>query len=287
MKSKIIECPRDAMQGIKEWIPTELKIQYLQTLLQANFDTLDCVSFVSPKAIPQLKDSAEVLHNLDLSQTSTKLLAIIANKKGAEQAAQFADKITYQGFPFSISEQFQLRNTNKTIQESFAQLIEIQKIVEGAQQKLVVYLSMAFGNPYGEEWNLDIIKKWVQELANIGIQIIALSDTIGSADPHDVYEIFSELIPLYPDIEFGAHFHSVPDEWRSKIDAAYRAGCRRFDGAWKGYGGCPMAKNDLTGNIATENILSYLLKIENYPSLPHDLIKQIDILNQKVFAYAN
>lgn len=283
MKSKIIECPRDAMQGIASWIPTELKIQYLQTLLQAHFDTLDCVSFVSPKAIPQMRDASEVIEQLDTSHTTTKLLAIIANTKGAEQAAQWANKITYQGFPFSISEQFQLRNTHKTIEESFLQLQEIQNIVEGSGQTLVVYLSMAFGNPYGEDWNLDILKKWAEKLANVGIKILALSDTIGSANPEDVYTIFSELIPLYPQIEFGAHFHSVPSEWFVKIDAAYQAGCRRFDGAWKGYGGCPMAKNDLTGNIATENIIQYLYEKENYPKLTENLQNQIYQLNQKVF----
>ncbi len=283
MKSKIIECPRDAMQGITEWIPTELKIQYLQTLLKANFDTLDCVSFVSPKAIPQMKDATEVIENLDISQTSTKLLAIIANLKGAEQAAQFTSKITYQGFPFSISEQFQMRNTNKNIEESFVQLKEIQKIVENAGQTLVVYLSMAFGNPYGEDWSLEILKKWTDKMANLGIKILALSDTIGSANPEDIHTIFSELIPLYPQIEFGAHFHAVPDNWYSKIDSAFKAGCRRFDGAWKGYGGCPMAKNELTGNIATENILQYLAEKENYPNLNPELLNSIYQLNQKIF----
>ncbi len=283
MKSKIIECPRDAMQGIPSWIPTELKIQYLQTLLKANFDTLDCVSFVSPKAIPQMKDASEVIENLDLSQTSTKLLAIIANLKGAEQAAQYASKITYQGFPFSISEQFQLRNTHKTIQESFVQLQEILNIVENAGQILVVYLSMAFGNPYGEDWNLEILKNWVDKMAHLGIKILALSDTIGTANPDDIHSIFSELIPLYPQIEFGAHFHAVPEDWYSKIDSAYKAGCRRFDGAWKGYGGCPMAKNELTGNIATENILQYLIDHENYPILNQELLNSIYQLNQKIF----
>ncbi|GIV44524.1 MAG: hydroxymethylglutaryl-CoA lyase [Bacteroidia bacterium] len=283
MKSKIIECPRDAMQGIQQWIPTELKIQYLQTLLQAGFDTLDCVSFVSPKAIPQMKDATEVIENLNITQTSTKLLAIIANIKGAEQAANYAHKIHYQGFPFSISEQFQLRNTHKTIDQSFVQLKEIQNIVKNAGQTLVVYLSMAFGNPYGEEWNLEILKKWADKMAHIGIEILALSDTIGSANPEDVYAIFSQLIPLYPTIEFGAHFHALPNDWYPKIDAAYQAGCRRFDGAWKGYGGCPMAKNDLTGNIPTENIIQYLNQKENYPNIPQDLLNQIYQLNQKIF----
>ncbi len=283
MKSKIIECPRDAMQGLTQWVPTELKIQYLQTLLQANFDTLDCVSFVSPKAIPQMKDSSEVIQNLDISNTQTKLLAIIANIKGAEQAASFAPKITYQGFPFSISEQFQLRNTNKTIEESWVQLKEIQNIVQNAGQTLVVYLSMAFGNPYGEEWNLNILKKWTDKMATIGIKILALSDTIGSANPTDIIQIFRELIPNYPQIEFGAHFHALPNDWKSKLEAAYQAGCRRFDGAWKGYGGCPMAKNELTGNIATENIIQFLQEKENFLPLDPELINQIYELNQKIF----
>lgn len=283
MKSKIIECPRDAMQGIPNWIPTELKIEYIQTLLKANFDTIDCVSFVSPKAIPQMKDASEVIQSLDLSNTSSKLLAIIANLKGAEQAAQFSPKITYQGFPFSISEQFQLRNTNKTIEESFLQLQEIQKIVEQAGQTLVVYLSMAFGNPYGEVWNLDILRKWVDKMANLGIKILALSDTIGSAKLEDIQKIFTELIPAYPQIEFGAHFHAIPEEAILKIDAAYQAGCRRFDGAWKGYGGCPMAKNELTGNIPTEIIIDYLNQKENYTKLTSNLLSEIYTLNQKVF----
>ncbi|MCO6176028.1 hydroxymethylglutaryl-CoA lyase [Flavobacterium sp. NRK F10] len=253
---KIIECPRDAMQGIKAFIPTEKKVQYIQSLLRVGFDTIDFGSFVSPKAIPQMQDTAEVLAQLDLSQTKSKLLAIVANTKGAELASVHSE-IQYLGFPFSISENFQMRNTHKTIAESFVTLQEILNIAARTNKEVVAYLSMGFGNPYGDPWNVDIVGEWTEKLANMGITILSLSDTIGSSTPEVINYLFSNLIPEYPDIEFGAHLHTTPDSWHEKVDAAYKAGCKRFDGAIKGYGGCPMAKDDLTGNMPTEKLLSY------------------------------
>jgi hydroxymethylglutaryl-CoA lyase len=253
---KIIECPRDAMQGIKTWIPTEQKITYLQSLLRVGFDSLDFGSFVSPKAIPQMQDTAEVLQSLNLSQTKTKLLAIVANTKGAEQAVQH-QAIQYLGFPFSISENFQMRNTHKTIAESLVTLQEILDLAHANHKEVVAYLSMGFGNPYGDPWNVEIVGEWTERLANMGVKILSLSDTIGSSTPEVITYLFSNLIPKYPNIEFGAHLHTAPNQWFEKVNAAYQAGCLRFDGAIKGFGGCPMAKDDLTGNMPTEKLLSY------------------------------
>lgn len=253
---KIIECPRDAMQGIKMFIPTEKKVQYIQSLLRVGFDTLDFGSFVSPKAIPQMQDTAEVLAQLDLSETKTKLLAIIANTKGAELASVH-NEIQYLGFPFSISENFQMRNTHKTIAESLITLQEILEIAAKTNKEVVAYLSMGFGNPYGDPWNVEIVGEWTEKLADMGVTILSLSDTVGSSTPEDITYLFSNLIPKYPNIEFGAHLHTTPDKWFEKVDAAYKAGCIRFDGAIKGFGGCPMAKDDLTGNMPTEKMLSY------------------------------
>lgn len=255
-KIKIIECPRDAMQGIKPFIPTERKVDYIQSLLRVGFDTIDFGSFVSPKAIPQMVDTAEVLARLDLSQTTSKLLAIIANTQGAEMASVHKD-IQYLGFPFSISENFQMRNTHKTIAESLITLQEILEIAEKANKEVVTYISMGFGNPYGDPWNVDVVGEWTGKLAAMGVKILSLSDTIGSSTPEVISYLFSNLIPKYPNIEFGAHLHTTPDKWFEKIDAAYQAGCRRYDGAIQGFGGCPMAKDDLTGNMPTEKMLSY------------------------------
>ena len=253
---KIIECPRDAMQGIKPFIPTERKVTYIQSLLRVGFDTIDFGSFVSPKAIPQMQDTAEVLAQLDLSQTTSKLLAIIANTQGA-QAAATHQEIQYLGFPFSISENFQMRNTHKTIAESLVTLEEILNIADASNKEVVAYLSMGFGNPYGDPWNVEIVGEWTQKLSTMGVKILSLSDTIGSSTPEVISYLFSNLIPQYPSIEFGAHLHTTPDKWFEKIDAAYKAGCRRYDGAIQGFGGCPMAKDDLTGNMPTEKMLSY------------------------------
>jgi hydroxymethylglutaryl-CoA lyase len=253
---ELIECPRDAMQGIKEFIPTQKKIDYINLLIEAGFHTIDFGSFVSPKAIPQMADTAEVLKGLKLND-KTKLLAIIANKRGAQDAAHF-EEINYLGYPFSVSEEFQKRNTNTTLEESLTVLEEIKAIADKANKDLVVYLSMAFGNPYGEEWNPDNVIKWAERLhREFGIKTLALSDTIGTSSRGSIDRLFNGLIPALPGVTFGAHLHTTPDTWREKVDAAYQAGCRRFDGALKGFGGCPMAKDDLTGNMPTEKMLGY------------------------------
>jgi hydroxymethylglutaryl-CoA lyase len=253
---KIIECPRDAMQGIKPFIPTDKKVAYIQSLLRVGFDSIDFGSFVSPRAIPQMQDTAAVLAQLDLSQTTSKLLAIIANTKGAKIASKH-NEIQYLGFPFSISENFQMRNTHKTIAESLVALEEILEIADKSNKEVVAYLSMGFGNPYGDPWNVEIVGDWTEKLSNMGVKILSLSDTVGSSTPDVISYLFSNLILQYPEIEFGAHLHTTPDKWFEKIDAAYRAGCRRYDGAIQGFGGCPMAKDDLTGNMPTEKLLSY------------------------------
>ncbi|MDX1272214.1 hydroxymethylglutaryl-CoA lyase [Bizionia paragorgiae] len=254
---KVIECPRDAMQGIKDFIPTEQKVQYIQSLLRVGFDTIDFGSFVSPKAIPQMVDTREVLAQLDLSKTTSKLLAIIANVRGAEDACKHPE-IDYLGYPFSISENFQMRNTHKTIAQSVVALQEILNIANKHNKEVVVYISMGFGNPYGDPWNVDIVGEWTERLAKMGVKILSLSDTVGTSNPENINYLFSHLIPEYSNIEFGAHLHTTPNTWFEKIDAAYKSGCRRFDGAIQGFGGCPMAKDDLTGNMPTEKLLSYL-----------------------------
>ena len=278
---KLIECPRDAMQGIREFIPTEKKVAYLNKLLQVGFDTIDFGSFVSPKAIPQLRDTAAVLDQLDLSNTSSKLLAIVANKRGALDAVKF-EEIAFLGYPFSISETFQLRNTNATIAESLERVRDIQEICVQHGKALVIYISMGFGNPYGDAWNVDIVGHWVETLAEMGIGILALSDTIGIANPESITYLFSELIPAYPAIEFGAHLHTVPQNWEEKVVAAYNSGCLRFDSALKGYGGCPMAKDDLTGNMATENLLAYfgelnILEGIDLPTFHEAMLLAVDV----------
>ena len=256
---KIIECPRDAMQGLKPFIPTEKKAAYINKLLQVGFDTIDFGSFVSPKAIPQMRDTADVLQQLDLSNTKTQLLAIVANRRGANDAAQF-EEISYLGYPFSISETFQIRNTNATIEESLSRVEQIQAIATQRKKEVVLYISMGFGNPYGDPWNVEVVQHWVDRLQQMGIRIFQLSDTIGVANPESIAYLFSNLIAAYPDLEIGAHMHTVPHKWREKIVTAYENGCRRFDGAIKGYGGCPMAKDDLTGNMPTENMIAYFME---------------------------
>ena len=260
---KIIECPRDAMQGIKPFIPTERKVAYIQSLLRVGFDSIDFGSFVSPKAIPQMQDTAEVLARLDLSQTRSKLLAIIANTQGATLAAVHPE-IQYLGFPFSISENFQMRNTHKTIAESLITLQEILEIADKTNKEVVAYLSMGFGNPYGDPWNVEIVGDWTEKLSLMGVKILSLSDTVGSSTADVISYLFSNLIPKYPEIEFGAHLHTTAGKWFEKIDAAYKAGCRRFDGAIQGFGGCPMASDNLTGNMPTEKLLSYFTAQKEY-----------------------
>jgi len=252
----LIECPRDAMQGWGHFIPTAEKINYLNALLKVGFDVLDFGSFVSAKAIPQLADTKQVIPGLDMSSSRTKLLAIIANTKGAEDAVHY-DEITYLGFPFSISETFQLRNTNKTIAQSLMQVEEIQNLCAKRGKELVIYISMGFGNPYGDDYNAEVAINWVRTLSGLGIRTIAMADTVGVANPANITYIFDQLIPEFKDIHIGAHFHSAPDKWEEKIQSAYNAGCTRFDSAMKGIGGCPMAEDELVGNIATENIIAW------------------------------
>jgi hydroxymethylglutaryl-CoA lyase len=258
---QLIECPRDAMQGLKEFIPTSDKIRYINQLLKVGFHTIDFGSFVSPKAVPQMKDTAEVLQSLELKNNDTQLLAIVANVRGAEDACKH-EEIDYLGYPFSISETFQLRNTNATIADSIDRLEQINSIAIEYGKEMVVYISMGFGNPYGDEWNTDIVKQWTEKLINMGVKIISLSDTIGVANPESIRYLFGDLIPAYPEIEFGAHLHTQPHNWKEKVVAAYEKGCRRFDSAIKGYGGCPMAKDDLTGNMPTENLVYYFEEME-------------------------
>lgn len=254
---QLVECPRDAMQGIHTFIETEKKVAYINSLMKCGFDTLDFGSFVSPKAIPQLKDTAEVLEKLDLSSSNTQLLAIVANARGAEDALNF-EEIDYLGYPFSISETFQLRNTNATIAESLIRVEEIQKLCLKKKKKLVVYISMAFGNPYGDSWNAEVAVQWTKKLSEMGIGIIALSDTIGVSDKENITSLFSAVIPEFPQLTIGAHLHTTPDSWREKVEAAWNSGCRRFDHAVKGLGGCPMATDKLTGNMPTEKVLEFL-----------------------------
>jgi hydroxymethylglutaryl-CoA lyase len=254
---QITECPRDAMQGITAFIPTEVKAAYINLLLQVGFDTIDFGSFVSAKAIPQMQDTAAVLQRLDFHNSRSKLLAIIANYRGAEEAAQH-EQITYLGFPFSISETFQQRNANSDINEAFEIVKRIKGLCDSKGKELLVYLSMGFGNPYGDEWSNDIVLHWAQKLIGEGIQYISLADTIGIATPEQIESLYTLLSTQFPETIFGVHLHSTPDTWREKVEAAYKSGCKRFDAALKGYGGCPMAKDELTGNIATENVIAYL-----------------------------
>jgi len=271
---KIIECPRDAMQGISEFIPTDIKAAYINQLLKVGFDTIDFGSFVSPKAIPQLKDTAQVLAQLDLENTSSKLLSIIANTRGAVDACNF-EEINYLGFPLSVSEQFQQRNTKKSIAQALSTVEEIQNLSVKNNKELVVYLSMAFGNPYGENYHPDIVAKLTEKLHQLEIGIVALSDTIGVSSPTNIAPLFSTLIQEYPSIEFGAHFHTTPDKWEEKVESAYQNGCRRFDAALKGYGGCPMAKDDLVGNMPTEKLITYFT--EDLGLNPFELDKSLTL----------
>ncbi|MEO8761903.1 MAG: hydroxymethylglutaryl-CoA lyase [Bacteroidia bacterium] len=282
-KLKLVECPRDAMQGIKEFIPTATKTAYINSLLQVGFDTIDFGSFVSPKAIPQLQDTAEVLKGLDLSKTKSKLLSIIANTRGAQDACNF-EEISYLGFPFSISETFQQRNTNSSIDQSLKTVDEIQNLCSKNNKQLVVYLSMAFGNPYGDKWNSDICITWAKKLHDMGIRIIAPSDTIGSSTPETINYLFSNLIPEFTDVEFGAHLHSTTEKVVEKVEAAYNSGCRRFDSAVLGFGGCPMATDDLTGNIATERMVNYFVSKSIETGLNLDLLNG-DVLKQSTLLF--
>lgn len=271
---KVIDCPRDAMQGLEHFVPTDVKATYINLLLKAGFHTIDFGSFVSPKAVPQMRDTAELLGKLDLTQTSSKLLAIVANLRGAQDAAAF-EQIDYLGFPFSISETFQQRNTGSSIDESLGRVEEIQKLCQSTGKELVVYVSMAFGNPYGEAWHPDIAAEWSGRLhEELEVSTLALSDTIGSSTPENIVPLFTDLMAAFPKVEFGAHLHSKPESWKEKISAAYGAGCRRFDGAVKGYGGCPMSGDDLTGNVATELMVSYFEEEKETTGVDQEQLKE-------------
>ncbi|KAA0991107.1 beta/alpha barrel domain-containing protein [Dyadobacter aurulentus] len=253
---KIIECPRDAWQGFHPFIPTNQKAAYINQLLKVGFDTIDFGSFVSAKAMPQVSDTASLLNQLDVAQSKTKLLAIVANERGAAEACRF-EQITHLGYPFSISETFQLRNTNASIAESVERVKRICEVALISKKQVVIYISMGFGNPYGDPWEPAIVMDWVEKLVKLGVRVFSLADTVGLAKSEDISALFAQLIPGSPDLEFGAHFHTVPDQWRNKIEAAYQSGCRRFDGALLGYGGCPMAQNDLVGNMPTEHLVDF------------------------------
>lgn len=249
------------MQGLHDFIPTDVKAKYINQLLAVGFDTIDFGSFVSPKAIPQMRDTSEVLSQLDLSETTSKLLAIVANIRGAKSASEY-DEIEYLGYPLSLSETFQQRNTNRSINDAFDDLAEMQELSEAHEKTLVVYLSMGFGNPYGDPYEMDYVGNFVERLDNMEVSVISLADTIGVSQPNNITKLFESLIPKFPHIEFGAHLHSTPNTIKEKVEAAYHAGCRRMDGAIKGFGGCPMAKDDLTGNMATEVMIDWLLQNE-------------------------
>ncbi|MCC8425526.1 hydroxymethylglutaryl-CoA lyase [Mucilaginibacter sp. UR6-11] len=279
---KLTECPRDAMQGLPGFVPTVVKAAYINLLLQIGFDTIDFGSFVSPKAIPQMRDTADVLAKLDLRNTQSKLLAIVANYRGAEEAVSH-DAITYLGYPFSISETFQLRNANATLIDAFETVKRIKQLCADKGKELIVYLSMGFGNPYGDEWNIEIVKYWTGKLVYEGIKIVALSDTIGIATAEQIAGIYPVLCQAFPQTEFGVHLHSTPTTWHEKVEAAYQSGCRRFDSALKGYGGCPMAKDDLTGNIATENLIGYLETQNVLSRLNYDKLQEALDYSVRVF----
>jgi len=279
---KITECPRDAMQGLHNFVPTDIKTAYINLLLQVGFDTIDFGSFVSAKAIPQMQDTAAVLAKLDLSNSRSKLLAIVANLRGAEEAMKF-EEITYLGFPFSISETFQQRNTNSGIEDSFNTVKQIHALCGRHNKQLRIYLSMAFGNPYGDEWNADIVAHWAEKMVGEGINIISLADTTGVSTPENIGYLYRHLSANFPETEFGVHLHSIPQTSIRKIKAAYVSGCTNFDSALKGYGGCPMAADDLTGNIATETLMGYLT--EQRVELNFDMDKWAEAMafSEKVF----
>lgn len=278
---KLIECPRDAMQGILDFIPTSEKIAYLNKLLRVGFHTLDCGSFVSPKAIPQMRDTQEVLDNIDLDEKQTKLSVIVANLRGANDAAA-CEQVDYLGFPFSVSENFQKRNTRKSIAESLDSVKEIYDICLAKNKDIVIYISMCFGNPYKEEWNAEIVSRWVDQIHNLGIKHFSLSDTVGVSNPKSIEQVFSVMQLEFPKAEFGAHFHTTSDKWEEKVKTAHNFGCKRFDGALKGYGGCPMAKDDLVGNMPTEKMVQYFgydtVQIEKAP------FKEALILANQIFS---
>jgi len=279
---KIIECPRDAMQGIKVFIPTESKIEYINALLKVGFDTIDVGSFVSPRYVPQMVDTPEVLDKIRWKASATKLSVIVANVRGAIEASSFP-QITYLGYPFSISETFQIRNTNSNMQKALETVGKLKEVAEGKEKEFVVYLSMAFGNPYGDPWSREIAEKWINEIDKFNIKFISLSDTIGVAKPDTITYFFQHLTNVFSHIEFGAHFHTTPDTWREKIEAAYNNGCKRFDGAINGYGGCPMAEDNLTGNMPTENLVAYFDEMKEETGLNRNHLPEAMRIAVEVF----
>lgn len=281
-KIKITECPRDAMQGLHRFIPTEIKAAYINSLLRVGFDTIDFGSFVSAKVIPQMQDTSAVLQQLDLSDTKSKLLAIVANHKGAEEAAKYPE-ITYLGFPFSISETFQQRNVNSGINQAFDTVKRIKELCTVNNKELLVYLSMGFGNPYGDEWNIELVQQWTEKLVNENINHIALADTIGIATSAQIKNIYPLICSQFPETEFGIHLHATPNNWHNKIEAAYQSGCIHFDTALKGYGGCQMAQDELTGNIATENLIGYLQLQNEHLGLDLNKLQEAMDYSVKVF----
>ncbi len=282
MQVKIVECPRDAMQGFEHFIPTHLKIDYLNALIKVGFDTIDCGSFVSPKAVPMLADTEEVLNGIYNIENKTKLLVIIANMRGAENAAKH-QKISYWGYPFSISEQFQLRNTTHNISQSYTLLNNIQQLAISQNKQVLAYLSMGFGNPYKEDWSIPLALDWCKKIADLGIQHISLSDTIGVAKPQDIEALFTACNKALPHVEFGAHLHTRADNYLANITAAYNAGCRKFDTAIKGLGGCPFATDKLTGNLPTENLLAFLEDKNIETTINKSLFNDAFSLAQRVF----
>ena len=279
---QLTECPRDAMQGLKEFVPTDVKAEYINLLLQVGFDVIDFGSFVSAKAIPQMQDTAEVLKKLDLSGPRSKLLAIIANYRGAEEASRH-EEITYLGYPFSISETFQQRNANTGIADAFETVKRIKELTLNHDKKLLVYLSMGFGNPYGDQWSNELVLNWAKNLVAEGIEYISLADTIGIAATGQIKSVYSLLSSNLPNTTLGVHLHSTPDTWREKIEAAYQSGCKRFDTALKGYGGCPMAKDELTGNIATEKVIGYLQQQDLDLGLDSDKLGEAMEYSNRIF----
>ena len=278
----LVECPRDAMQGWKTFIPTAKKIEYINALLNVGFETIDFGSFVSPKAIPQMADTKEVLKGLKVDKLKSKLLTIVANVRGAKEAVVF-ENITYLGFPFSISETFQQRNTNSSIEESLERVEEIQELCIKNNKQLVIYISMGFGNPYGDYYNEEIVLQWVDKITGMGIKIISMADTVGLATPEQVSTILNKLIPQYPDIEIGVHLHSTANNWQQKIDAALQAGCKRFDGALKGIGGCPMANDELVGNINTELMIPFFEEKNLLHGINKDALQHALVIANKIF----
>lgn len=279
---KLVECPRDAMQGWKTFIPTEKKVEYINSLLKIGFDTIDFGSFVSPKAIPQMADTIEVIRNLDMGESKTRLLAIIANPRGAVEACQY-EQITYLGFPFSVSETFQQRNTNSSIQESLGRVEEIQNLCIKNGKQLVMYISMGFGNPYGDPYDEELVFEWVNKLVGMDIEIISLADTVGIATPEQVYDMTSYLVESLPGVEIGVHLHSTPVNWEEKMEAALNAGCRRMDGALKGIGGCPMAEDELVGNMNSILMIDLLKSKGKLPELNQAALEQSIRLADEIF----